>query len=129
MSHPTFSDRKYRLRKRDIMLIGGLVLLSLFPWFRGGQKRQGEYVIVKTPAGLFRYRLRGERVVPIAAGHGTIELLFTKGSVRVLHTGCPRKLCKKQGAIRASGERIICVPWRIEIMVEGRLRKGDVICR
>jgi len=110
-------------------LIVGLALLSASPWLFEDKPEQGAWVRVKTPEGEYRYRLSRDKKVVIRGQAGVLGLHILKGGIRVFRTGCPRKICKNRGFIRAAGERIICIPWRTEVVVEGRLKRGDVICR
>ncbi len=48
--------------------------------------------------------------------HVTIEV--KNGSVRVLHSDCPHKICVHTGRINSSAQTIVCIPNRILIEIE-----------
>ena len=48
------------------------------------------------------------------------------GSVSVIESDCPDKICKKHIPIRMSGEMIVCLPNRVVIRIEGFNEKQDL---
>lgn len=50
---------------------------------------------------------------------GTNVLVIKDGEAYVSEANCPDRLCMDQGKISVSGERIICLPNKIEIVVVG----------
>lgn len=59
-------------------------------------------------------------------GETTIEVF--DGTIKVISSDCPQKLCVRQGGIRQTGEIIVCVPNRLTISIMGtRKNKFDAI--
>lgn len=50
---------------------------------------------------------------------GTNVLIIKDGAAWIDEADCPDKLCISQGKISASGERIICLPNKIEVSIVG----------
>ncbi len=60
---------------------------------------------------------RQELTVPTRIGPVRVEV--GGGTVRVLHSPCPNKICMKTGAIRMVHSEIVCMPARLLVTVEG----------
>lgn len=50
---------------------------------------------------------------------GPVVLEHGEGSVRVLRAPCPGHLCMRQGVVHRSGEKLVCVPSRVVVTIEG----------
>lgn len=50
---------------------------------------------------------------------GTNHIVIKDGTVRVTEASCPDKVCVNQGAIRRTGEAIICLPNRMIARITG----------
>lgn len=56
----------------------------------------------------------------IDAGDGRYnEVVVMYGEVRVKEANCPDQLCVKSGAIRSSGQVIVCLPHKVVIRITG----------
>lgn len=60
----------------------------------------------------------GQWVLHGAVGKSVIEI--SDGSIRIVDSDCPQRLCVHQGAIRRVGGLIVCVPNKITIWIEGK---------
>lgn len=49
------------------------------------------------------------------------------GAVRMIWADCPDKLCIHQGEAHLSGRRIVCLPNRVEIRIEGGRSHADAV--
>lgn len=49
-----------------------------------------------------------------------LNLEIKGGRVRVLHSDCPKGLCRHFGWISGPGQTIVCVPKRILVEIEGK---------
>jgi hypothetical protein len=58
---------------------------------------------------------------------GMVVLEHGDGAVRILSAPCPGKLCVKQGAAHRSGEKLVCVPSRVVVSLEGGAPDGQVL--
>lgn len=58
---------------------------------------------------------------------GTFAVEHGEGRVRVLRAPCPGRICLKQGNVRRVGEKLVCVPSRVVVVVESASgRQGDL---
>lgn len=111
-----------RLKKRDFLLIGGLLALALLLWIcvRQVGNRAGAYVTVTVDGELYgTYSLDVEQEVPIRRdGVTTNVLVIAEGQADMIQADCPDKLCVHQRAISKSKESIICLPNKVVVTVE-----------
>lgn len=49
---------------------------------------------------------------PLVVSHG-------EGAIRVVAAPCPGRLCMRQGAANRIGEKLVCVPSRVVVTIEG----------
>lgn len=49
---------------------------------------------------------------PVLVDHG-------EGAIRVVAAPCPGRLCMRQGAAHRVGEKLVCVPSRVVVTIEG----------
>lgn len=54
--------------------------------------------------------------------YGNNVLLISKGEIRIAEADCKDELCVRQGALRAGGLPIVCLPHRLVI----KMKKTDV---
>lgn len=59
------------------------------------------------------------RLDSVRGALGTIVIQHGEGTVRILRSPCPGRLCIRQGAARRAGEKLVCVPSRVVVTVEG----------
>lgn len=111
-----------RLKKRDFLLIGGLLALALLLWIcvRQVGNRAGAYVTVTVDGEMYgTYSLDVEQEVPIRRdGVTTNVLVIAEGQADMIQADCPDKLCVHQRAISKSKESIICLPNKVVVTVE-----------
>lgn len=50
---------------------------------------------------------------------GAVVVEHGDGSIRIVGSPCPGHLCIRQGAARRSGEKLVCVPSRVVVAIEG----------
>ena len=66
------------------------------------------------------YPLEGRPVVDSFQGElGIMRLRHGDGEVRLTHAPCPGRLCMRQGAVHRVGEKLVCVPSRVVVSIEG----------
>ena len=103
----------------DLLLGGGLLLLAgvLFLLFRPGG--QGAWVVVTADGReVARYALDQDRTVRLGAEDYNI-LEISGGAAAVTEANCGDHTCVRTGKISREGERIVCLPHRLIIRVEG----------
>ncbi len=80
--------------------------------------------------GRWVYPLDQEQTVSIAGPLGETVVRIEEGTVRVLSSPCPEKLCIKTGRIEKPGQWIACLPNRVLITIRGRgTNQPDAISR
>lgn len=50
---------------------------------------------------------------------GSVVVEHGHGDIRILSAPCPGKLCVKQGAVHRTGGKLVCVPSRVVVSIEG----------
>ncbi len=114
--------REGLLRKNDLRLIAGLVLLVLILFaartllFRGSGAR---VIVSQNGTVLQEYPLNGfeDRVITNPENGGTNRMHISGGKVWVTDASCPDKVCEHYGRISADGELIVCLPNKLIIQI------------
>ena len=100
-----------------VLLVGLLVAVSFVLIPRGAQ---GQRVVVERDgAVVFTGELSRDKTVTLSGPLGDTVLQISAGSVRVLSSPCPAKVCIRTGEIHSHGELLACVPNHLVIRVEG----------
>lgn len=107
-------------RRRDMLLIGGILLISgiallLTLLFRA----PGDQVVVEVDGAVFgTYDLHKDAEIQIETENGGYNVLvITDGFAAVTQASCPDKLCVHQHRISHSDESIICLPNKVVISI------------
>ena len=106
-------------RLGDLVLAGSLLLLAgiLFLLFRPGG--QGAWAVVTADGReIARYPLDGDRTVRLGDEDYNI-LQISGGAAAVIEANCGDHTCVRTGAVSREGERIVCLPHRLIIHIEG----------
>lgn len=101
----------------DILLIVLAIAISLvFLLVIELQKQDGETVVVIIDGEIVKeYKLSEDGRYEINGG--TNILVITNGEAYVEEANCPDGLCKKQGKISMTDERIVCLPNKVIIEI------------
>ena len=119
------------LRPADKVLLGvilaaGLLSLGLPIFF--GKNDPGSAVEIRGCDGWReRWRLAGTHFIKVHGPLGETIVEINDGTVRVLSSPCPMKICMKMGTRSHAGEIIVCVPNQVIIIIEGHGKKLDGI--
>lgn len=62
-----------------------------------------------------RYSLESDREIPLLDGR--VTLTVSDGAVAITENDCPNGICLKTGYISKAGERIVCVPNKISVVL------------
>lgn len=114
-----------RKHKNDIILIAVCLALAFAAWGAVRLTRKvGAYIIISADTGsgqteIARYPLDKDAVIPITTPSGTNTLTIKDGAAKMTESDCPRHLCENQGAIRYSGQMIVCLPHKLIVRVAG----------
>ena len=106
------------MRRRDLFLIGGLLLLSLALFGLSCLRQSGTFVVVRVDGmEVGRYSLEADGVYPLNGGSNV--LVIEDGCAYLSDANCPDKLCVKQGRVSRDGQVITCLPNRLTVTVYG----------
>ena len=110
----------------DLLLISALVVVSLSVFlFARLTSEDGDWAVVSVDGEVVaRYSLSEDG--EYALNGGTNLLIIRNKEAYVADADCPDKLCEKSGRISRVGERIVCLPNRVMIEIDGE-RNGDEI--
>lgn len=106
--------------RRDLLLAGSLLLLAgvLFFLFRPGGR--GAWAVVTADgAEVARYPLDEDRTVRLGDDTGYNILQIAGGAAAVIEADCGDHTCVRTGEISREGERIVCLPHKLMIRIEG----------
>ena len=56
---------------------------------------------------------------------GNVLLVIKDGSAYIEYSDCPDKVCVKTGRISRSGERIVCLPNKLTVIIRGEKEGGE----
>lgn len=97
----------------------GIAAIKLLPVFR----QEAAHAVVKVGGQVVRYiDLTDESVnhkIQIEGPLGTSVLQVQGGSIMMISSPCPDRLCIKKGRVYKPGAAIVCVPNEISVAVEG----------
>ena len=107
------------MKRRDFLVIGGLLLLSLVLLLalELGKKSGGSVLVRVDGQEQGRYSLSASGRYELNGG--TNVLCIEDGMAYMESADCPDKVCVHQGKIGRAGETIICLPNRLTVTVSG----------
>lgn len=56
---------------------------------------------------------------------GDVTLVIKDGRAYVKHSDCPDKVCVKTGEVYRTGERIVCLPNKLTVIIRGERTGGE----
>ncbi len=113
------------MKKNDIYLIAGILLIALVFW--AGMKvsqltknDEGAVVVVSVDGKEYgKYPLEKDLVKRIEFNDGSFnEIEIKDGCVSVTKASCPDQICVKHNHISKSNESIVCLPNKLVIEIE-----------
>jgi hypothetical protein len=99
--------------------LGCLASFALLERVGAGQR----VVVVQGGKTLFVAPLDSKRTVSLPGPLGETRLAIDEGTVCVLNSPCPHKICMGSGSVSRAGELLACVPNRLLIRIEGEARE------
>ena len=110
------------MKKRDVLLIGGILLVSVALLFVSRLGKQAGGAVVVRVAGKEEgtYSLSQDGTYPLNGGTNVLQI--EDGKARMIEADCPDKHCMNQGSIRNTNETITCLPNKVTVTV---VRGGD----
>ena len=85
--------------------------------YGGGEAGQ---VVVEASGTRYRFPLSTDRLERFAGPRGDTIVEISGGTVRVVDSPCPDKICVAAGSISRAGQFIACLPNRVSITLEVR---------
>lgn len=85
-------------------------------------KNVGQYIIIEKNGDIL-YKINlvdNQEMIISGEDSNTVTVKIEDGAVRVVSSDCPDKTCVRMGRISKAGEKIICLPARISIEIEGK---------
>lgn len=109
-----------RLTLFDRYLVLALALLVGVSFLLPFGKKPGARIVVDADnRTVYTAPLDKNRKFEIVGPLGKTQLEIDNGSVRVLSSPCPQKICIGLGEARRVGDLLACVPNRVVVRVEG----------
>ena len=114
---------KNKTRRRDLILIGVLLVLSAISYFAfsAGRDNGGWAVVTVDGDEAARYSLAENGTYALNGGSNT--LVIRDGFAWMSEANCPDHVCMDMGKIQYEGQVIVCLPNRLVVSIEGV--KGD----
>ncbi|MCX7030756.1 MAG: NusG domain II-containing protein [Spirochaetes bacterium] len=108
-----------KLKSLDIAAI--VVSLAVVAAFSIGAYGGGDagQVVVEASGTRYRFPVSTDRVERFAGPRGDTVVAISGGTVRVVDSPCPDKICVAAGPISRKGQFIACLPNRVSISLEG----------
>ncbi|MBC8205074.1 NusG domain II-containing protein [bacterium] len=120
-------DKIRRMKKPDWALMIGLILLSLTLMGWNLTRPQGGQAVVLLGSSVLRIiDLSIDSVYIIQGKISPVTLAVKCNSISVIESDCPLKLCVHRGAVKRTGESIICLPNNLAVYIKkGKYRGVD----
>lgn len=106
----------------DLIAYGLIVVLIVLTIVIAFQPKGNTVKIVHNGELLYTLPLDKNKTVDLQI----CDIVIDNGTVKVIHSDCPNKLCEKTGKISKVGQKIICLPNKLVISIEGK-SKWEVV--
>ena len=119
------------MKKRDIILILAILLISLTGWTFTLPQDNGSTVDLYREDTLYgSYDLKADRIVTVESESGINNTIEIKdGRVRMIDATCPNRICVECGWIDKNGESICCAPAGLLVIIRGRDGGYDAVTK
>ncbi len=117
-----------RVNKKELLIIIILLMIAIAGFFLFRISGQGTLVEIKIAQKTYgTYDLNIDQEVLISDDQGLLlmKCLIKSGSVRVLESDCPDKICIDEGSIKLTGQTIVCLPNKVVIKIISDNEKID----
>lgn len=118
------------LTRGDKILASSLILISVLSFtVLKAVKEPGQIAVIKVEnLQKFSKNLNRAEKFSVSGHISETSIEIVGGAIRVISSGCPQKLCVRQGSISQTGEIIVCVPNKLTISIGGaRKNKFDAV--
>ncbi len=108
------------MKRRDVILIGGICLLALFLFWILPVGGTGQMVNISVSGKHYgKYALYVDRTLTIETETGSNTIVIFNGKVSVSAATCSDKLCTRMPEISQKHESIVCLPHGLVIEIIG----------
>lgn len=121
------------VKKLDIIIIVGLLILSFVPSFILGFQNNQEYtgtyaeisVAGKVIDKIYFKETEGEKEIPIKTSYGENTIHISKDGIYMSEADCTDEICLKDGMITKVGQSLVCLPHKLIIEIKGEYVESD----
>ena len=114
------------LKPLDYVAVAGVLLFALFAALPILWSERGDHAVIESESGTIVAPLYETREYVVTSHGYTLTVKVTDGSVSVISSDCPDRLCENSPPISRAGMTIICVPARLIIYIEGDINANAV---
>lgn len=110
----------------DALVLALVGFGAVFAWMEGpgGQGSRATAYVGGKPIAW--WALSGDLRRDTVAGEiGPVVVEYGQGSIRIVRAPCPNHLCLRQGRATHSHDRLVCVPSRLVIALEGAATRKE----
>lgn len=115
-----YYHKKKAFFKSDILIIALIVVAIIISLFFILNTTQGQYVEVYHKGELIERHLLSDNITIVVDKTGHNEIRIKDNTVSMYKSDCKNQVCVKTGEINKSGQRIICAPNGIVVLITGR---------
>lgn len=109
----------------DLVLVTLLLAAGIHLWL-GSSREPGQRAVLRVEGKKFAWwSLEGDRQTDtVHTPIGEYAIAHGEGTVQILAAPCINRLCIHQGKVRHSGDRLLCLPGRLVLSIEGAGEDG-----
>lgn len=123
------------IKKLDIIIIVGLLILSFVPslvlGLRNNQEYTGTYAEISVAGDvvdkIYFKELEVEQNIPIKTSYGENTIHVSKDGIYMVEADCPDEVCLRDGMITKVGQSLVCLPHKLIIEIKGEYVEDDDI--
>lgn len=111
-----------QINKKELLIILILLIIALagFLFFRiNGQGYQVQIEIAQKLYGTYDLSLDQEIQLFDEKGNFLLNCVIKDGTIQVLQSNCPDKICIDEGSIGQAGQTVVCLPNKVVIRIIG----------
>lgn len=109
-----------KVKPLDVLAIAlSLAAVAAFALGAYGGGDAGQ-VVIEASGTRYRFPIGQDREERFAGPRGDTVVAISGGTVRVVDSPCPDKICVAAGAISRTGQFVACLPNRVSVSLEGR---------
>ncbi len=113
--------KKTALKKADVILLLAVIVTAAVFFALSFFLKQGEFAVVYIDGEeVGRYALSQDTSVKLTSEGGTNVLTVKDGEAYISDADCPDLTCVRSRAVSKTGQRIICLPHKLMLVVEGK---------